>query len=116
MATEHEPVDHGPSGSEGARQGGSPAKPTEGLRPGRPDIGPLSDEERMLVRVRDELYEGSWDQFVADLKARLSGRPHVFEIGPVTDRLTEKINDHLRIIKRLRTIETRSGVNLNGRH
>ncbi|UCD28059.1 MAG: hypothetical protein JSV03_13320 [Planctomycetota bacterium] len=73
----------------------------------------LSDEEWMLLRVRDELYGGSWDQFVIDLKARLSGKPYVFEIGPPSDQLIETIGNHLRIIEKLRATETQLGVNLS---
>lgn len=66
------------------------------------DASSLSDEEKMLLALRDELYEGRWDLFERDLKARLNGEPHVFEIGPVSDRLRETIEGHLRIMNALR--------------
>ncbi len=59
----------------------------------------------MLLALRDELYEGRWELFERDLQARLEGRPHVYEIGPVTDRLRETIQEHLRLIQGLRERE-----------
>jgi len=76
-------------------------------------VGSLSEEERMLLKLRDELYEGSWEQFVMDLKARLAGEPYVFEIGSSSDRLKETINHHLSIITKLKEVEMRMGINLN---
>ena len=36
----------------------------------------MANEERMLVVLKRELYEGSWDEMVADLRARLlNGTP-----------------------------------------
>ena len=63
----------------------------------------------MLVTLRDELYEGQWNLFVTDLKARLAGEPHVFEIGPASDRLKETIAGHLRLIEELRALEAELG-------
>ena len=72
----------------------------------------LNEEQRMLLRVRDELYEGRWELFVKDLKARLAGDSHVFEIGPATGRLAETIATHLRLIDELRAMEADLGVDL----
>lgn len=69
----------------------------------------LTDEQRMLVTLRDELYEGRWDLFVADLEARIAGAPYVFEIGPASARLKETITHHLGLISDLRQWEERSG-------
>ena len=41
----------------------------------------LSSEERMLVVLKRELYEGSWDEMAADLQARLDGRPYIFKLA-----------------------------------
>ena len=35
-------------------------------------------EERMLVVLKHELYDGDWDEMEADLRARLEGRPYIF--------------------------------------
>lgn len=66
----------------------------------------------MLVTLRDQLYEGRWDLFVRDLKARLEGRPYVFEIGAATDRLRQTIGAHLQMIDELAGVERDSGANL----
>jgi len=65
----------------------------------------MSSEERMLVVLKRELYEGSWDEMSADLKARLEGRPYIF-------KLAHRIADDLERIDRLRRFEQRRGVDL----
>lgn len=82
----------------------------------REENGPaLTAEERMLVRLREELYEGSWDHFVQDLEDRLAGRPHVFEVGAASARLQDTIREHLRLIRRLREWEQREQIDLADR-
>jgi hypothetical protein len=66
----------------------------------------LTSEERMLVVLKRELYEGSWDEMVADLQARLEGRPYIF-------RLAHRIADDLERIARLREFEKQAGVDLS---
>ena len=58
----------------------------------------LSGEERMLVVLKHELYEGSWDEMITDLRARLEGRPYIF-------KLANRISDDLVRIQRLREFE-----------
>ena len=65
----------------------------------------LTSEERMLVILNRELYEGSWDEMVADLQARLEGRPYIF-------RLAHRIQEDLERISRLREFERQAGVDL----
>jgi hypothetical protein len=66
----------------------------------------LSSEERMLVVLNRELYEGSWDEMIADLRARLDGRPYIF-------KLANRIADDLKRIERLRKFEQDAGVTLS---
>ncbi len=66
----------------------------------------LTSEERMLVVLKRELYEGSWDEMVADLRARLEDRPYIF-------RLAHRIIDDLERIKRLRAFERQHDVDLS---
>ncbi len=66
---------------------------------------PLSDEQRMLVQIRDTLYEGSWDDFLSDLSARAEGRPHVFSLSGASPELKITIERHIDLIKQLRTWE-----------
>ena len=65
----------------------------------------LSREERMLVVLKRNLYEGDWDGMVADLKARLEGKPYIF-------RLASRITDDLERIERLRNYEEKHKVNI----
>ena len=66
----------------------------------------MSSEERMLAVLEGELYEGSWDDMVADLQARLEGRPYIF-------KLAHRIADDLERIERLRQFERSCGVDLS---
>jgi len=59
----------------------------------------------MLVVLKRELYEGSWDEMVADLQARLEGRPYIF-------KLAHRIADDLERITHLREFERQEGVDL----
>jgi len=65
----------------------------------------LSSEEKILITLRDELYSGSWESMVADLKARLGGKPYIFQ-------LATRIEEDIARIERLRDYETDNGVNL----
>ncbi len=65
----------------------------------------MSDEERMLVVLNRELYEGDWDEMVADLKGRLEGKPYIF-------KLAHRIADDLERIERLRGFEHDTGLRL----
>ena len=65
----------------------------------------LTDEDKMLLRLRQELYEGRWDAMLADLNDRLRGRPYIF-------RLASRIQDDLARVERLSRFEREKGVNL----
>ena len=65
----------------------------------------LSREEKQLLLLRDELYDGSWDDMEADLRYRLDRKPYIF-------RLMNRIEDDLTRIERLRAYEEQHGVNL----
>ncbi|KPJ63043.1 MAG: hypothetical protein AMS15_01955 [Planctomycetes bacterium DG_23] len=60
----------------------------------------------MLITVRDELYEGSWKELEADLKARLEGRPYIY-------KLATRIQEDLARIQKLRGYEEKYGINLS---
>ncbi|MBI5724839.1 MAG: hypothetical protein HZA50_12840 [Planctomycetes bacterium] len=59
----------------------------------------LSEQERMLIVLKRELYEGSWNEMVADLRARLEGGPYIF-------KLNSRIGEDLERIEKLRRFET----------
>jgi hypothetical protein len=93
-----------PSGAyEENKVASAPAEPPDQVRQ---YVAGLSSEERMLVLLKGELYEGNWDEMVADLRARLEGRPYIF-------KLAHRISDDLERIERLRRFEARWGVNLS---
>ena len=75
------------------------------------DPGPfhLTDDHRMLLRIRDTLYEGNWDDFVHDLRAKAEGRPHVFEIVPASEGMKATIAGHLVLIEGMRRWEAAHG-------
>jgi len=68
-------------------------------------VGRLSPEERLLVVLKRELYDGSWDDMIADLRARLEGRPFIF-------KLVTRITEDLERIARLRAYEQEHQVDL----
>lgn len=65
----------------------------------------LTPEERMLVVLRDELYSGSWDRMLQDLRDRLRGRPYIF-------KLVNRIQEDIARIEKLQEYEKKHGVNL----
>ncbi len=60
----------------------------------------------MLVVLKRELYEGRWEDMIADLRARLEGRPYIF-------KLAYRITDELDRIDRLEGFEHRCKVDLS---
>ena len=60
----------------------------------------------MLVVLKRDLYEGNWDEMVADLRARLEGGPYIF-------KLAHRIADDLERIDRLRAFERNNRVDLS---
>lgn len=65
----------------------------------------LSEEEKMLLVLRDELYMGSWDKMEDDLRNRLKGRPYIF-------KLVNRIEEDLERIQKLRAYEEKHKINL----
>lgn len=69
-------------------------------------IDRLTNKERMLVVLKHELYQGSWQAMADDLQARLTGGPYVF-------KLANRIEDDLARIDYLRAFERRASVDLS---
>jgi hypothetical protein len=65
----------------------------------------LSREEKQLLLLRNELYDGSWDEMESDLRHRLDRKPYIF-------RLMNRIEDDLARIARLRAYEDEHSVDL----
>lgn len=65
----------------------------------------LNEEERMLVRIRDELYDGAWTVMQRDLENRLQGKPYIF-------KLVSRIEHDLQALKLLADYEQEYELNL----
>lgn len=75
----------------------------------------LSAQAQMLVNMRDMLYEGDWGDFETDLKDRMAGRPHVFDIVAPSSEMIETIRLHLVMIQALQKWERKHEIVLEAR-
>lgn len=73
----------------------------------------LTSEHRMLLRMRDTLYEGVWADFSRDLRSRVEGKPHVFETVPTSEAMRDTIAHHLLLIAEMDEWEQRLGETLS---
>ncbi len=85
-----------PAGKSGKLSGRGQATPS--------DLS-LMPDQRDLVLLRDELYDGSWDDMLADLKNRMAGKPYIF-------KLVNRIQQDIAMIEDLRALEKEKGINL----
>ncbi len=65
----------------------------------------LSEEQRILIILKAQLYGGEWELMLADLQNRLEGKPYIF-------KLANRIQDDIERIKQLRRFEQEHGVDL----
>lgn len=65
----------------------------------------LSEECRMLVILKAQLYGGSWEPMLDDLRNRLSGKPYIF-------KLANRIQDDIERIEKLSQFENEHRVDL----
>ena len=65
----------------------------------------LSEESRMLVVLKAQLYGGSWEPMLDDLRNRLSGKPYIF-------KLASRIQDDVSRIEQMLEFETEHNVDL----
>jgi hypothetical protein len=75
-------------------------------------LNSLTDDHRMLLTLRRELYDGRWDAMLQDLRDRLEGRPHVFQWTPPDQRMRETLLCHLELIEQMQRAEDRLGIDL----
>jgi hypothetical protein len=68
-------------------------------------VAALTDEHRMLVILKAQLYSGSWDAMLDDLNNRLVGKPYIF-------KLANRIKDDVERIEKLRTFEQENNIDL----
>jgi len=93
------------SAAVGETDGAQPALKAGAEERARQFVAGLSEEEIMLLRLRDELYAGRWDAMLADLNDRLQGKPYVF-------KLAHRIQDDIERIERLNRFERQYSVDL----
>jgi hypothetical protein len=80
--------------------------------PRESDEFPLTPDHRMLLQVRDTLYEGSWEDFLHDLRAKYDNRPHVYDITPPSPDMKNTIATHIGMIEAMRDWEFQHGCTL----
>ena len=68
-------------------------------------VAGLSDEHRMLVILKAQLYGGTWEPMLNDLKNRLAGKPYIF-------KLANRINDDIERIEKMRKFEEEHNIDL----
>lgn len=68
-------------------------------------VAGLSDEHRMLVVLKAQLYDGTWEPMLDDLKNRLAGKPYIF-------KLVNRIKDDVERIGRMQKFEKEHNVDL----
>ncbi|MBC8481460.1 MAG: hypothetical protein H8D47_02190 [Planctomycetes bacterium] len=66
----------------------------------------LSEEQKMLVVLKSQLYGGSWEPMLDDLKNRLTGKPYIF-------KLANRIQDDVERIEEMKRFETEHGIDLS---
>lgn len=65
----------------------------------------FGNEHKMLVVLKAQLYGGSWEPMLDDLKNRLAGKPYIF-------KLANRIGDDIERIEEMRSFEAEHGVDL----
>ena len=65
----------------------------------------LSDEQRMLIVLKSQLYDGRWEAMVDDLQNRLAGKPYIF-------KLANRIKDDIARIEQMQAFEREHQVDL----
>lgn len=68
-------------------------------------VAQLAEEDRMLILLQRELYQGSWDAMQTDLGNRLESKPYIF-------KLANRIRDDIARIEKLRNYEEQHHVKL----
>jgi len=68
-------------------------------------VAGLSDEHRLLVSLKAQLYGGTWEPMLDDLQNRLEGKPYIF-------KLANRIKDDIGRIEQMRKFEEQHNVDL----
>ena len=65
----------------------------------------LSEEHRMLVVLKAQLYGGAWQPMLDELRNRLAGKPYIF-------KLVHRIQDDIERIEEMRRFEAEHNIDL----
>jgi hypothetical protein len=87
------------SGKESKVGKGAPSKAVTSFVKG------LSEEQRMLVVLKSQLYDGSWEPMLDDLRNRLAGKPYIF-------KLANRIQDDIARIEEMSEFEREHNIDL----
>jgi hypothetical protein len=68
-------------------------------------VNGLSDEHRMLVVLKTQLYDDMWEPMLDDLQNRLAGKPYIF-------KLVNRIQDDIRRIEEMQEFESEHDIDL----
>jgi hypothetical protein len=68
-------------------------------------VAGLSDEHRMLVVLKAQLYGGTWEPMLDDLENRLEGKPYIF-------KLVNRIKDDIERIREMQKFENEHKIDL----
>ena len=68
-------------------------------------VNGLSEEYRMLVVLKAQLYDGNWEPMLDDLRNRLSGKPYIL-------KLANRIQDDIGRIEQMAQFEIEHKIDL----
>jgi hypothetical protein len=68
-------------------------------------VDSLTQEHKMLVALKSQLYGGSWEPMLDDLRNRLAGKPYIF-------KLVHRIQDDIERIEEMQKFEAEHGIDL----
>lgn len=68
-------------------------------------VNGLSDEHRMLVVLKAQLYDDMWEPMLDDLRNRLAGKPYIF-------KLVNRIQDDIKRIEKMQEFESENNIDL----
>jgi hypothetical protein len=68
-------------------------------------VNGLSEEHRMLIVLKAQLYDGTWEPMLDDLRNRLAGKPYIF-------KLASRIQDDIERIEQMQEFEAEHKIDL----
>ena len=68
-------------------------------------VNGLSEEHHMLIVLKAQLYDGTWEPMLDDLRNRLAGKPYIF-------KLANRIQDDIERIEQMHEFEAEHKIDL----